>query len=100
MVPLKNPTEPISQRVLTRLRERLREMEVNGRKRLPPERELARELKVGRRSVRDALSRLEAEGVVWRRSGVGTIIVTNSDPASNPINANDIRHHTSPRELM
>lgn len=40
--------------------------------RLPPERELAGQLGVGRRAVRRALEVLEAEGQVWRRQGAGT----------------------------
>jgi DNA-binding FadR family transcriptional regulator len=40
--------------------------------RLPPERELASQMKVGRRTVREALSVLEAEGAIWRRQGQGT----------------------------
>ena len=40
--------------------------------RLPPERELAAMLGVGRRAVREALDALEKEGSVWRRQGQGT----------------------------
>src|SRR5258708_704729 len=40
--------------------------------RLPPERELASQMKVGRRTVRQALSVLELEGAIWRRQGQGT----------------------------
>lgn len=40
--------------------------------RLPPERELAAQLGVGRRAVRRALEVLEAEGRIWRRQGAGT----------------------------
>jgi len=40
--------------------------------RLPPERELAALLGVGRRAVREALDALEKEGSVWRRQGQGT----------------------------
>jgi DNA-binding FadR family transcriptional regulator len=40
--------------------------------RLPPERELAARMKVGRRTVREALTVLEREGAIWRRQGQGT----------------------------
>lgn len=48
--------------------------------RLPTERELAAELGTGRRSVRRALDRLEAEGLIWRRQGKGTFAGQPPDP--------------------
>jgi GntR family transcriptional regulator len=42
--------------------------------RIPPETELANELGVSRTTVRDALSRLENEGTVYRRQGAGTFV--------------------------
>ena len=42
--------------------------------RIPPETELAGELGVSRTTVRDALSRLEQEGVIWRKQGSGTFV--------------------------
>lgn len=42
--------------------------------RIPPETELAQELGVSRTTVRDALSRLENEGTVYRRQGAGTFV--------------------------
>jgi DNA-binding GntR family transcriptional regulator len=39
---------------------------------LPPERDLAVELGIGRNAVREALIRLEADGLVSRRHGAGT----------------------------
>ncbi len=59
------------ERALNELRKRLREKHYEDG-RLPPERELAGMLKVGRRAVRDALGTLEREGIVWRRQGQGT----------------------------
>ena len=44
----------------------------NGR--IPPETELASDLGVSRTTVRDALSRLEHEGTIYRRQGAGTFI--------------------------
>lgn len=42
--------------------------------RIPAETDLANELGVSRTTVRDALSRLENEGVVFRRQGAGTFV--------------------------
>ena len=42
--------------------------------RIPPETELAGELGVSRTTVRDALTRLEQEGVIWRKQGSGTFV--------------------------
>ena len=42
--------------------------------RIPPEVELADELGVSRTTVRDALSRLENEGAIYRRQGAGTFV--------------------------
>ena len=42
--------------------------------RIPPEAELADDLGVSRTTVRDALSRLEHEGSIYRRQGAGTFV--------------------------
>ncbi len=42
--------------------------------RLPPETELASSLGVSRNTVRDALTQLETEGVIFRKQGAGTFI--------------------------
>jgi DNA-binding FadR family transcriptional regulator len=48
--------------------------------RLPPERELAKQLSVGRSSLREAIQGLQAMGFVERRHGVGTFFV--AEPGS------------------
>jgi GntR family transcriptional regulator len=42
--------------------------------RIPSETELATELGVSRTTIRDALSRLEQEGAIWRKQGSGTFV--------------------------
>ena len=42
--------------------------------RIPPETELATDLGVSRTTVRDALSRLEHEGTIYRSQGAGTFV--------------------------
>lgn len=42
--------------------------------RIPSEADLASELNVSRSTIRDALSRLETEGVIYRRQGAGTFV--------------------------
>ena len=44
--------------------------------RIPSETDLASELGVSRTTIRDALSRLELEGVIFRKQGAGTFINT------------------------
>ncbi len=55
---------------------------------LPPERELAKQFDVSRPSVREAIQRLEAKGLLTRRQGGGTFVNENlssnlSDPLLN-----------------
>lgn len=61
------------EQVKTHLKQRINNHEfVDGR--VPSELELADELQVSRNTIRDALSRLEMEGVIYRRQGAGTFI--------------------------
>jgi DNA-binding LacI/PurR family transcriptional regulator len=49
--------------------------------RLVPERELAAELGVGRRTLRGALAELEADGLLERRQGAGTFVADRPFPS-------------------
>jgi GntR family transcriptional repressor for pyruvate dehydrogenase complex len=60
--------------VVTRVRAMIERGEVRAGGRLPPERELARQLGVSRPSVRSGLKSLAAMGVVQIRQGAGTFI--------------------------
>lgn len=67
----RNPS--LTEQVMAHLKDRIRDGDfLEGR--IPPETELAADLGVSRTTVRDALSRLEHEGVVVRRQGSGTYV--------------------------
>lgn len=61
------------EQVKTHLKQRIVRAEFDSG-RLPSEADLASELNVSRNTIRDALSRLEMEGVIFRRQGAGTFI--------------------------
>jgi len=61
------------EQVKTYLKQRISNAEFEDG-RIPSELDLAGELKVSRNTVRDALSRLEMEGVIYRRQGAGTFV--------------------------
>lgn len=63
----------LTEQVQSHLRQRIQGAEF-GAGRIPSESELANELKVSRATVRDALSRLEAAGLIVRRQGAGTFV--------------------------
>lgn len=63
--------------------------------RIPPERELAKDLGLTRTQLRSSMKQLESEGLVWRQVGKGTFF--GSRPADNTLIP---MVQTSPRELM
>jgi GntR family transcriptional regulator len=61
------------QQVKAHLKQRIGNAEfANGR--IPPESDLASGLGVSRNTIRDALSQLETEGVIFRKQGAGTFV--------------------------
>jgi DNA-binding FadR family transcriptional regulator len=70
--------------------------EMEGR--LPPERELAAQLQVGRSTLRKALEILEAEGEIWRHVGQGTFVGRRSSKLQVETFLNLSK--VSPRELL
>lgn len=80
------------------LRGRLESGEFPDQRRLPNERDLARELKVSRNTLRRALGVLEAEGRLWRHVGKGTFAGARSD-LDAPALA-QLAHRTQPDEVM
>jgi GntR family transcriptional regulator len=67
----RNPS--LTEQVKAHLKERIHAGDFEDGK-IPSENELAAELGVSRTTVRDALSRLEHEGTVYRKQGAGTFV--------------------------
>ncbi len=83
---------------LVSLRGYLARQDISLNSRLPPERELCRQLGTSRTALRKALAVLEAEGQIWRHVGRGTFI-----GARPVLNIGDIEYlsgRTSPAQVM
>ena len=87
-----------TEQTLTRLRQLITEEGLASDGRIPPERVLASELGVGRRSLRRALDVLEKEGRISRRQGRGTFVERTAAPAAIPFDR--ILEHTNPLEVI
>src|SRR5690606_31565071 len=86
---------------LTKLRELISSDGVGGNGRIPPERILANELGVGRRSLRRALDILEQEGRITRQQGRGTFVqAPASSPLATAVPFDQIIEHTNPLEAI
>ncbi|MGY5891087.1 GntR family transcriptional regulator [Blastococcus deserti] len=72
--------------VLLELQTLVADLDRRGEGKLPPETNLSRVLGVSRATLRDALGRLEADGVIERRPGRGTTIVGRREPVRYPAN--------------
>jgi len=83
---------------LERLRTLLDDASSRKERRLPPERALAAQIGIGRRSLRRALEVLEAEGRIWRHQGKGTFI--GPRPALPQANLDELSKRTHPLEVM
>lgn len=83
---------------LERLRVLLSSVASGGELRLPPERELAVQLGVGRRALRRALEVLESEGLIWRRQGKGTF--GGTERVSSTLRVNSLAEFTNPLEVI
>lgn len=83
---------------LERLRVLVGSVPSGGELRLPPERELATEIGVGRRALRSALEVLEDEGLIWRQQGKGTY--AGSQQFSSTLRVGNLAEFTNPLEVM
>jgi len=83
---------------LSQLRTYLATAELAFGSRLPPERQLSRELQVPRQVLRKALAVLEQEGQIWRQVGKGTFLGTR--PLESNADVAAIVRRTNPSEVM
>ena len=95
-----SPKRPVSNSsiALEKLRLLVREHREDAEWRLPPERELAATMGLGRRAVRRAMEVIEAEGLVWRQQGKGTFV--GRRPAIQPHLFGNLAERTNPSEVM
>ena len=83
---------------VARLRQLLDEGQFGEQGRMPPERDLAADLGVGRRSLRRALDVLEREGRIAREQGRGTFV--RGPSLLTGLSLERISEHTSPPEVI
>lgn len=83
---------------LARLRGYLDTLEIGVDARLPPERELCETIGVSRGQLRQALARLEADGLIWRHVGKGTFFGVR--PIENAVDIAGMARRTNPLEVM
>ncbi|WP_209021230.1 FadR/GntR family transcriptional regulator [Paracoccus ravus] len=81
-----------------KLRGFLESAELGEDGRLPPERELAETLDMGRTALRKAMAVLQGQGVVWRHVGKGTFM--GDRPVETPTDLNAMIRRTNPLEVM
>lgn len=94
----KAPLPDISNFALSQLRSLLDDGSFMADERLPPERDLAVRLGIGRRALRRALEVLEAEGRIWRHQGKGTFL--GSRPLHAESDLGELSKRTNPLEVM
>lgn len=100
--------QPEVAKALRALRDRLEQQLKTHQRRLPPERQLAAELGIGRNTVRRALALLEQDGLIVRHVGRGTFIAGGGGLAPPQLHALttqgalaiDTSQGLSPRELL
>src|SRR5512134_3616174 len=84
-------------RIAEQIARLIRRGEYRAGERLPPERDLARQLKVSRPSVREALIALEVEGYVEVRVGSGVYVTHRRPPVRRP---ESLTRDSGPFELI
>lgn len=76
---------PIYKRIILQIQNMIRSGELKRGDRLPPERQLAEMLQVGRPAVKQAISALETMGIVTSRQGDGNYITSDISTIFSPI---------------
>jgi DNA-binding FadR family transcriptional regulator len=97
-----------SDQALSKMREFIEKRGFAADGRIPPERALATELRIGRRSLRKALEVLEHEGRIRRHQGRGTFVYTPPDarpragsvPRNHTAALDSILDYTNPLEVI
>lgn len=69
----------LTQQLVAEFARKIREGEIQSGEKLPTEQVIIRETGVSRTVVREAMSRLQAEGLVETRHGIGTFVVDASE---------------------
>lgn len=85
MQPLVERSASLADQVQDVLIERIRQRTYPPGSQVPPENDLAAEFNVSRATVRTAISKLAAQGLVVQRQGIGTF-VSRLSSLSNPLN--------------
>jgi DNA-binding FadR family transcriptional regulator len=75
----------LAQEVMNDLTEKIRGGQYRPGEKLPTEPEVMAEQGVSRTVVREAISRLQAAGLVETRHGVGTFVLPSADPSAFPL---------------
>ncbi|MCD5996266.1 FadR family transcriptional regulator [Pseudomonas sp. CDFA 602] len=70
----------LTQQLVAEFSRKIREGEIQSGEKLPTEQVIIRENGVSRTVVREAMSRLQAEGLVETRHGIGTFVVDSTHP--------------------
>ena len=84
-----------SNKIASLLRSEILTQKYEPRDRLPSERQLANQFHVARGTIREALTRLEEEGIVETRAGSGTYVTHSESADTMPV-----IQSTSPLELI
>jgi GntR family transcriptional regulator, transcriptional repressor for pyruvate dehydrogenase complex len=78
------PPRRLYQEIASQIKAHIENGELTVGARLPAERDLARQLKVSRPSIREALIALEVEGLVEVRTGAGVFVCERQRPLASP----------------
>ena len=79
---LKSTARSVPDELASRIEQLIISRTVQAGEFIPPERELAKLLGVSRSSVRDAMRDLELRGLIDRRPGRGTVVVSHDNPVT------------------